>query len=273
MKLSFSTLACPDWTMPQIIAMASSQGYDGIELRFVEGEDSLWKLPTFSGTALAATSRSLADHSLTISCLDTSCRFHSPDAAVRKRWLIEGERMADLAAGLNAPGLRVFGDSIEPGADRDSTRGWIADSIHQLAEIAAPKGVEVWLENHGDFAGARDTSEIVTQAASPGVGVVWDPANSFVASQDRPRDAAAILGVAIRHVHVKDLRRNGKDWKYVAMGEGEFPLRELLEILQGIHYDRFLSFEWEKKWHPEIADAEVALPHFMNWFRKSIIHA
>jgi sugar phosphate isomerase/epimerase len=57
------------------------------------------------------------------------------------------------------------------------------------------------------------------------------------------------------------------------MGEGEFPLSELLGILQGIHYDRFLSFEWEKKWHPEIEDAEVALPHFMNWFRKSIIHA
>jgi sugar phosphate isomerase/epimerase len=273
MKLSFSTLACPGWTMPQIIAMAFSQGYDGIELRFVEGEDSLWRLPTFSAAGLVATSRSLADHSLTISCLDTSCRFHSPDAEVRKRWLIEGERMSDLAAGLNAPGLRVFGDSIEPGANRNSTRDWIADSIRQLAEIAAPKGVEVWLENHGDFAGARETAEIVTQAASPCVGVVWDPANSFAASQEKPADGAAILGFAIRHVHVKDLRRHGKDWKYVAMGEGEFPLSELLEILQGIHYDRFLSFEWEKKWHPEIEDAEVALPHFMNWFRKSTIHA
>ena len=51
MKLSFSTLACPEWTMPDIIAFAFSAGYDGIELRFVEGEDSLWKLPVFQGTA------------------------------------------------------------------------------------------------------------------------------------------------------------------------------------------------------------------------------
>jgi hypothetical protein len=57
MKLSFSTLACPYWTMPQVIAMAAEARYDGIELRFVEGEDSLWKLPVFQGAALGSTRR------------------------------------------------------------------------------------------------------------------------------------------------------------------------------------------------------------------------
>jgi hypothetical protein len=46
-------------------------------------------------------------------------------------------------------------------------------------------------------------------------------------------------------------------------------LFELKEALQDLQYDRFLSFEWEKKWHPEIANAEVALPHFARWFRKN----
>ena len=113
MKLSFSTLACPDWSMPQIIAIASSAGFDGIELRFVENEDSLWKLPNFRGAQLASTKQALSDHGLTISCVDTSCRFHSPDAQERGRWLEEGERMAHLAASLNAPGIRVFGEKIQ----------------------------------------------------------------------------------------------------------------------------------------------------------------
>ena len=60
MKVSFSTLACPDWTMPQIIATAAGEGYEGIELRFVQGEDSLWRLPVFSGKELASTKRALA---------------------------------------------------------------------------------------------------------------------------------------------------------------------------------------------------------------------
>lgn len=273
MKLSFSTLACPAWTMPQIIAMASAQGYDGIELRYVEGEDSLWKLPAFSGTGLAAAKRALSDRSLVISCLDTSCRFHSPDEEERKRWLTEGERMAELAAQLGAPGLRVFGDTIQPGAGRDSTRSWVAESIQKLSVISEPTGVEVWLETHGDFASARETATILAQSASRRVGAVWDPANAFILSNEQPSEGAAVLEDAIRHVHIKDLRRRGTDWHYVLTGDGEFPLLELLAVLDRLQYDRFLSFEWEKKWHPEIADADVALPHFANWFRKANAHA
>ena len=56
-------------------------------------------------------------------------------------------------------------------------------------------------------------------------------------------------------------------WKLVLTGQGNFPLAELREALRQIDYDRFLSFEWEKKWHPEIADATIALPHFTRWFR------
>ena len=194
--------------MPQIIAMAVGEGYDGIELRFVQGEDSLWKLPVFSGTELASTKRALADHGLTISCLDTSCRFHSPDATERRRWMTEGKRMADLAAELGAPGLRVFGDTIQPGADRASTQSWIAESIRELAEITAARGVEVWIENHGDFAAAGETAAILAQAASPKPAWFGIPANSFVATGNSPPKGARMLEAAIRHVHIKDLQRD-----------------------------------------------------------------
>ena len=179
--------------------------------------------------------------------------------------------MADLAAELGAPGLRVFGDTIQPGADRASTQSWIAESIRELAEITAVKGVEVWIENHGDFAAAGETAAILANAASPGVGVVWDPANSFAAHGERSEEGAAILQPAIRHVHIKDLRRQGDEWEYVPTGEGDFPLLELRASLEDLNYDRFVSFEWEKKWHPEIAGAEIALPHFSHWFRKNFV--
>jgi sugar phosphate isomerase/epimerase len=269
MKVSFSTLACPDWTLPQIIAIAVGESYDGIELRFVQGEDSLWKLPVFSGKELASTKRALADHALTISCLDTSCRFDSPDAAERGRWIIEGERMADLAAELGAPGVRVFGDTIHAGADRASTQEWVADSIRTLAEITEARGVEVWIENHGDFAAAKETAAILGQAACQRVGAVWDPANSFAATREQPAEGAALLKAAIRHIHIKDLRFDQDGWKYVLTGEGVFPLLDLKGVLDRLVYERFLSFEWEKKWHPEIADPEIALPHFARWFRKN----
>src|SRR5437763_14991440 len=108
MRISFSTLACPNWTMPQIIAMAAGQGYEGIELRFVQGEDSLWKSPVVSGKELASTKRELAGRALNMSWLDTSCRFDSPDEAERGRWIREVKRMADLAAELGAQSIRGY---------------------------------------------------------------------------------------------------------------------------------------------------------------------
>jgi sugar phosphate isomerase/epimerase len=256
--------------MPQIIATAASLGYDGIELRFVQGEDSLWKLPVFQSGELARTQRSLSDCGLVVSCLDTSCRFHSPHVAERKHWLEEGERMSDLAAALGAPGLRVFGDTIQPGADRESTRGWIAESIAKLAEITSRKGVEVWLESHGDFASSPESLAILKQSGASQAGVLWDPANCLVETKEMPAEAAEKLGPAIRHAHIKDLRQNNGAWEHVLTGEGNFPLREQLESLRRIGYNRFVSFEWEKKWHPEIPDAEIALPHFIRWFRQNI---
>jgi sugar phosphate isomerase/epimerase len=269
MKLSFSTLACPDWTMPEIISIASAAAYDGIELRFVENEDSLWKLPAFHGDELATTKRALSDHGLAISCVDTSCRFHFPDANERGRWLEEGERMADLAAALGAPGIRVFGDTIQPGADRASTRKWIADSMRKLAEDIAPKGIEVWLETHGDFAGASETAAIVAEGGCPQIGVVWDPANCFLECGERPRQGGSRLGASLRHVHMKDLRKDHDGWKLALTGEGSFPLLEVRAALCELGYGRFVSFEWEKKWHPEIPDATIALPHFTRWFQES----
>jgi sugar phosphate isomerase/epimerase len=271
-KLSFSTLACPDWSMPQIIAIASGAGYDGIELRFVENEDSFWKLPAFRGAQLASTKHALSDHGLTISCVDTSCRFHSPDAQERARWLEEGERMADLAASLNAPGIRVFGEKVQAGADRTSTRAWIAGSIRALGERVAASGIEVWLETHGDFASASATAEILAESGPLKIGAVWDPANCFLETGERPQEGASLLGPRIRHVHIKDLRQNSEGWKPALTGDGDFPLPEVLSALRRLDYIHFASFEWEKKWHPEIADANIALPHFTRWFRENWNH-
>jgi sugar phosphate isomerase/epimerase len=271
MKISFSTLACPDWTMPQIMDIAANAGYDGIELRFVEGEDSLWKLAAFSGTQIAATRRALTDQGLTIACVDTSCRFHSPRE--REAAIEEGERMSDLAAELGAPGIRVFGDTIQPGADRDSTRSWIAESIRTLADRTAPKGVGVWLETHGDFVAAGETAAILSECGSPAVGVVWDPVNSLTATGESLAEGAALLGALIDHVHVKDFQHCTDGVEYVLTGEGVFPWHDLSHTLKQLQYGRFLSFEWEKKWHPELQDAAIAVPHFAKRFREAYVHA
>jgi sugar phosphate isomerase/epimerase len=264
MKISFSTLGCPDWTLPQAVDLAVRAGYQGIELRFIEGEDSLWKLPTFSGSGLQHTRRQIEESGLQICCVDTSCRFDSRESSERGRWIEEGIRMAELAKQLNAPGIRVFGERIQPGSDRQNTRKWIADSLNVLTEKLDGSAVEVWLETHGDFSCAADVQSILKDCSD--VRLVWDSASAFIECGERPLTNGTALKQSICHVHIKDLRRTGDSWRPVLTGDGEFPLIEVRQLTGAINYTGFLSFEWEKKWHPEIEPPEVAIPHFAKWF-------
>jgi len=265
-RISFSTLACPNCTVPQIVDAAVEARYHGIELRFVEGEDSLWKLPAFQGAGLRDALNRISDAGLAISCLDTSCRFDSPDVSERDRWIEEGLRMADLAAALRAPGIRVFGDRVPPGVEREMTGEWVHDSMSSLAERVAQFGVEVWLETHGDFSRAGDVLPALPQRN--GVGLVWDAVSAFVECGERPLQHGTALQTLIRHVHIKDLRNENGKWIPALIGEGVFPLAGIRAALKAFNYTGFLSFEWEKKWHPEIEPPEVAIPHFANWFRE-----
>src|SRR5581483_10565097 len=120
----------------------------------------------------------------------------------------DGVRMADIAAGLGAPGIRVFGDKIQPGQTREQTRKWCAEGMRALASKVHPRGVGVWIETHGDFANSHDTREILHEADCAGIGTVWDPENCYDAYFEKPADGARVLAPYIRHVHFKDIHRN-----------------------------------------------------------------
>jgi len=265
LKISVSTLGCPDWTLSQALEIGVRAGYSSLELRFLEGEASLWKLPSFHGAGLQETRKRIADSGLVVCCLDTSCRFDSPQKSERERWIDEGVRMAELAAELHSPGIRVFGDHIDSAATREATQGWLVDSFNTLIENTKNSGVGVWLESHGDFSSASQVQSL--RSACPGLGLVWDPASAFIECGERPLEHGLALRAAIRHVHIKDLRKVNNKWTPALTGEGQFPIGEISQVLKTINYEAFLSFEWEKKWHPDIESPERAIPHFANWFR------
>ena len=275
MKVSFSTLGCPSWSLDRIFDAAGRLGYDGVELRFVDGDDALWARPELVGSGLRETLGRLRDAALAISCLDTRSFFHDPPGPARERALDEALRSLELAARLGAAGIRVFGDRVQAGQDLESTAALVAEALERLGEAARPLGVEVWLESHGDFARARATLGILERVRSGSVGVLWDPANAFEVGET-PAEGQAALGGRIRHVHLKDVVRasarggDGPQWAPALPGRGVFHPERVLSVLQGAGYDRWISFEWEKKWHPQIEDPEVSLPHFIGWVASAL---
>ena len=50
--------------------------------------------------------------------------------------------------------------------------------------------------------------------------------------------------------------------QYTLLGEGEVPIFDAINALISGGYKGFYSFEWEKLWHPELAEPEMALADY-----------
>jgi sugar phosphate isomerase/epimerase len=270
MKLAFSTLGCPHWELREIVATARKLGYDGVELRAVGGSLDLLGRTEFAPAQLATTRAYFEDAGIEICCVDTSSAFHSTDPSERANQVELALAHADLAAKLGAPLIRVFPDKIQAGAEREQTRDWIAACLRATAERVS-EGVNVGLETHGDFARADYAAEIVRIADHPQVKLIWDVANS-VAAGDEIQRAARVVRPYLAHVHLRDAKpvSGSEHWLPVLAGAGRVSFAEAVTAIRELNYEGFVSFEWEKYWHPEIEEPEVALPNFIDAIRELV---
>jgi sugar phosphate isomerase/epimerase len=264
MKLAFSTLGCPQWELERIAEAARAYDYTAVELRAIGGDLDLLKRPEFQPSAIEATRRWLADQSLPVCCVDTSCTFDSRDADERREQIEVALRHAELAAAIGAPLIRIFPDRIQTGATRSETRDSIAECLREVAR-RAPEGVRVCLETHGDFAPGQAAAEIMRLADHPNLALIWDVANSLAAG-DPIEEAAREVAPHLAHVHLRDARaiKGREHWLPVLAGRGVVSFSAAVNVLCELNYKGYISFEWEKYWHPEIEEPEVALPDFVK---------
>jgi len=260
--IAFSTLGCPAWSWKTILEQADQLGYSALELRGVAGEMDLTKVPELAGSRLADTRKDLAALGLVISDLGASSRMHEKDPTVRQAQFDEGRRFIDLAHAMDVKYVRMFGDKFPEGEPREDVMKRVADGFRQMAAHAKAAGVVVLQESHGDFTRSKDLVEIQNAVGSPGFALLWDAHHTFVAGHEAPADTYAALGRYVRHTHLKDSKPEGTDRRYVLTGTGEVPVKEQVAVLAKAGYTGYYCYEWEKKWHPEIEEPEVAFPHY-----------
>src|ERR1044071_7170479 len=105
MKLAFSTLGCPHWSLVQGVEAARRLGYEGVELRCLAGDMDLLRRPEFQPGEIHRTARLFADGGVAVCCIDTSCCFHDADEATRRDSVEVAERLPrGVAAGLETHG-------------------------------------------------------------------------------------------------------------------------------------------------------------------------
>jgi sugar phosphate isomerase/epimerase len=263
-KLSFSSLGCPGWSFEQIVDFAAANGYAGIELRGIQKELELEKCKEFSSAAnITATLNLMKQKGLQFVDLGSSCNLHIAEAAERKKNLDEAKRFIDLAEQTGCPYVRVFPNSLPKDGDKKAAMDLIAKGLMELGDYAKNTRVIVLMETHGDLVHADDIVYVMQQAAQPHTGLVWDIANMWTVTKEPPAKVYNKLKKHIRHTHIKDakLSAHGKI-EYKLLGQGEVPIFEAIDILYNDGYSGYYSFEWEKLWHPEILEPEIALADY-----------
>ncbi|WP_274653332.1 sugar phosphate isomerase/epimerase family protein [Paenibacillus humicola] len=268
MKIAFQTLACPDWEWAKIVQEARRMGYDGIELRGINGEMYLPKAPPFLEENIAQTMAGLREAGLAICCLDSSCAFHDP-----QKWegaVQEGCDYIDLAVKLGVPFVRVFGDALPEREEQAVTLERIAKGLTVLGRYAEGKGVTVLLETHGDIRSVKLIKAIFAQTDSGAVGLLWDFEHPYLHGEE-PEVTFGELSAYIKHTHVKDAKRLPDGKKLCLIGEGDVPVARMIRILRENGYDGWLSLEFEKKWAPYLEEPEVSLPAFRAFCERQLV--
>lgn len=259
MKISFSTLGAPDWSFDRILSESQRLGYDGIEIRGIEGEMRPEKMPQFSAENAKDTLAKLAAHGLVMTNIGTSVSFH--DAARYDAAIEEGIAAIDVCAAMGIPAIRVFGDRLPDSDPKTEVMARIGEGFKKLCAYAAPKGVEVWFETHGDFKTVELMEEVIAVTKCEGFGILWDVGHSYLTyGRDFGRFYQTVKPY-VRHVHIKD-HSPAEGHPLCLIGKGDVPIAEIARQLIKDGYEGFFSLEWEKKWHPELEDADIAIPAY-----------
>lgn len=265
LPISFSTLGCPAWNIDKILDFAEQYGFAAIELRGLEGNLDLPSHAAFSAQNIRKTKSAFASHGLRIACVSSSTSLHETEPSKRNHELADARRFIDLAASLESPYVRVFGnspDSEKPVAPNTKLKELVASGLRELGEYAGQRKVAVLIESHDDFTSSADLGEVLQRADSPHVGLLWDAYHTFVGSNEDPESTVRNLHRWTRHTHLKDSVGTGNDRKYVLTGRGNIPIQRQIDSLRSFGYQGFYCFEWEKVWHPDLTDPEIAIPDF-----------
>ncbi|MFS8202499.1 sugar phosphate isomerase/epimerase family protein [Streptomyces sp. CWNU-52B] len=251
MKLAFSTLGVPGLPISDVLRLATTHGYHGVELRAHPEE------PVNTGLGLTARADVAAEFKtagVEILAVAGYTRVAAPgdDEPV----IADLRELLDLARDLGAPFVRVFpgaGDDQSP-EEGDATA---ARRLGTAAEYAADLGVRILLETHDSHRTGADAIRVLGLVGHRQVGSLWDVMHTWRGGE-QPSASYAALAPFLGYVQVKDIA-SADDTTPLPLGAGVLPLTDCVDLLSRESWDGWLCWEYEKRWYESAAPLEGLL--------------
>jgi sugar phosphate isomerase/epimerase len=231
-----------DYDLDTVIKMLEETGYEAVELRTGNKHGVE---PSISQSARADVKQRFARSKVRLLSYGTECEFHSPDAAERQRQVEIGKTFVDLAHDTGALGVKVRPNALPEGVPADVTLDHIAMCLQTLADYAQPKGVEIWVEIHGEgTADPKMMARMMEAAKRRNVGVCWNTNDTDVTNGSVKPVFDALLPW-LKNVHMRDLT-------------DQYPWHEFFRLIHASGYNRYMLCE---------AQGNPQSERFLKWYK------
>lgn len=255
----FSTLGCPDLTLEQVFALAEKWRFDAVEVRALENSINLVNVFEHRYGEPAGLARLRENLPVRIGALDASMHLRNAKQQDREELLA----LARWADALGVQRLRVF----DGGRDEAELTAEARDDMLRTfdwwrAEKQRAKfHCDLMVETHWILTNPRNCQELVHAAAAP-MGILWDSFHTWAHASDSLGETWKLLRPHVCHIHLRDGVRDPatrEGARYTLPGLGSYPLKALCGMVKADNYSGWISFEWERYWHPELPALDEAL--------------
>ena len=254
MKLSFSTRGWNKLGWDDIIASACEMHFGGIEVYNVYKTTGMTDVAgPFHDYSLVRSYRELREKKLNIPCFDTSNDISAADDAM----VDEMKRTICLASDMHSPYVCVFA--------RENNAETIRRNLNVLIPVAFEKNITILIKTSGIYTDTALLRDLLNEFACDQLAVLWDVHHPYRHNGETPAQSIKNLGAYVKHVHLRD--SDDAD-TYNLIGEGNFPIKQVMDALQSIDYDGFLSLEWKPDWMADITSPDIIFPHFVTYMER-----
>ncbi len=255
----FSTLGCSELSLHEAADLAQRHGIGHVELRTLSGTVDLIPALTAEFATPSRFAAFLAGSDLEVAALNTSIRlFGSTDLSAIEPFI-------DWAEAANISYLRIFDGGKQLGQDEMTQAAGLLENWQSL-RLSRGLNVDLMIETHDALADFEQLLDFI--ACVPASKLLWDTHHTWAKGSD-PKILWQHIAQNVVHLHVKDSTTDSDGRRrYVLPGHGDFPMAELLSLLQSDERHIPLSLEWERHWHPELSPLDDALKAARGWWRQ-----
>ena len=253
MKLSFSTRGWLGLTWEKLIDIAKEMKFEGIEVYNLMTNTSLYeKGEAFHKYNMAASARKLKDMKLSIPCFDSSADLSGVESP--------NERIFKLIEKANAMNVPYVG--VCALCDKEAL---INERLDVIIPYAKSKNVTLLIKTSGIYGDTDRLRRLLDSYSSDNLAALWDVHHPYRDYNEEADTTIKNLGAYVKHVHLRD--SDDKD-TYNIIGEGTFPIKDVMDALYSIDYSGFISLEWKPEYIEDLQDYEVIFPYFVNYMSR-----